>query len=183
MIKPLVPMLCSLHKFSAYALLLPSVVWPGEYLELDIIPSPGRWLYTGTSTMYRHPYLKAYETCPHLAWNPNLGSCWKICLVNTSNEPQAIGCNEHLSQILPTIGVPSPTPSLTPTNQQSPMKPKCLPTFSSAVSVDPDNLLPDQSCLKYQQLLQEYNCIFDPKITGWNGVAGPIQATVNIGPM
>ena len=36
---------------------------------------------------------------------------------------------------------------------------------------------------QYQQLLQEYNCIFDPKITGWNGVAGPIQATVNIGPM
>ena len=58
-----------------------------------------------------------------------------------------------------------------------------LTPFSSAVSVDPDNLLPDQSRLKFQQLLQEYDRIFDNQITGYNGTAGPIQATVNIGPV
>ena len=51
------------------------------------------------------------------------------------------------------------------------------------MSVDPDNLLPDQSRLKFQQLLQEYDRVFDPKITGYNGAADPIQATVNIGPV
>ena len=51
------------------------------------------------------------------------------------------------------------------------------------MSLDPDNLLLDHSCLKFQQLLQEYDCIFDPKITGYNGAAGPIQATVNICPV
>ena len=107
----------------------------------------------------------------------------KIRLVNTSNEPKSIGRLEHLSQILPTTGVPSPTHSLTPTDQPSPVRPKCSPPFSSAVSVDPDNLLPDQSRLKFQQLLQEYDRVFDPKITGYNGAAGPIQATVNIGPV
>ena len=102
----------------------------------------------------------------------------KIRLVNTSNEPKSIGRLQHLSQILPTRGVPSLTPSLTPT-----VRPKCSPPLSSAVSIDPDNLLPDQSHLKFQQLLQEYDRFFDPKITGYNGAAGPIQATVNIGPV
>ena len=51
------------------------------------------------------------------------------------------------------------------------------------MSVDPDNLLPDQSRLKFQQLLQEYDRVFDPKITCYNGAADPIQATVNIGPV
>jgi len=49
------------------------------------------------------------------------------------------------------------------------------------VSVDPDHLLPEQVRLKFQQLLQEYDHVFDPKITGYNGSADPIQATVNIG--
>ena len=51
------------------------------------------------------------------------------------------------------------------------------------MSVDPDNLLPDQSRLKFQQLLQEYDHVFDPKIIGYSGADGPIQATVNIGPV
>ena len=91
----------------------------------------------------------------------------KIRLVSTSNEPKAIGHHEHLSQILPTIDAPSPIPSQIPTDQPSPV-PKCSPPFSSAVSVDPDNLLQDQSRLKFQQLLQEYDRVFDPKI-------GPVQ--------
>ena len=44
-------------------------------------------------------------------------------------------------------------------------------------------VLPYQSLLKFQQLLQEYDRVFDPQITGYNGAAGPIQATVNIGPV
>ena len=73
------------------------------------------------------------------------------------------------------------TPSLTPNEQPSPVRPKCSPPSSSAVSVDPDNLLPDQSRLNFQQLLQEYDHVFDPKIIGYSGADGPIQATVNIG--
>ena len=107
----------------------------------------------------------------------------KIRLVNTSNKPKAIGNLEQPIQILPTIGIPSPTPSPPPINPPSPVQPKSPPLFSSSVSVDPDNLLPDRSRLKFQQLLQEYDHVFDPEITGYNGVAGPIQATENIGPV
>ena len=51
------------------------------------------------------------------------------------------------------------------------------------MSIDPDNLLPDQSRVKFQLLRQEYDRVFDPKITGYNDAAGPIQATLNIGPV
>ena len=107
----------------------------------------------------------------------------KIHLVNTSDELKAISHHEHLSQILPTVGAPSPTPLQLPTDQPSPVRPKCSPPFSSAVSVDPGSLLPDESRLKFQQLLQECDRVFHPQITGYNGAAGPIQATVNIGPV
>ena len=43
-------------------------------------------------------------------------------------------------------------------------------------------MLPDQFRLKYQPLLHKHDRIFDPKITGYDGAAGPFQATVNIGP-
>ena len=59
----------------------------------------------------------------------------------------------------------------------------CSLPFSSAVFIDPSKLLPDQFRLKFQQLLHEYDRIFDPNITGYNGPAGPFQATVNIGPV
>ena len=161
-----------------------TVVWPGEYLELDIPPDLGDDRILALQPRTDTPISK--HTKPAHIWpEPQIleavGS--KIRLVNTSHEPKAIGHHEHLSQILPTISAPSPTPCQIPTDQPSPMRPKCSPPFSSAVSVDPDNLLPDQSHLKFQQLLQEYDRVFDPKITGYDGAAGPIQATVNIGPV
>ena len=161
-----------------------TVVWPGEYLELDIPPDLGDDRILALQPRTDTPYSK--HTKPAHIWpEPQIleavGS--KIRLVNTSHEPKAIGRHEYLSQILPTISAPSPTPSQIPTDQPSLMRPKCSPPFSSAVSVDPDNLLPDQSHLKFQQLLQEYDRVFDPKIIGYNGAAGPIQATVNIGPL
>ena len=107
----------------------------------------------------------------------------KVRLVNSSQEPKLIGRHEHLSQILPTEETSSftPTPSLPSLPQ--PVKPKSSLPFSSSVSIDPDNILPEDLRVKFRQLLQTYDRIFDPDITGYNGAAGPILASVNIGPV
>ena len=104
-------------------------------------------------------------------------------LVNSSQEPKLIGRHEHLSQILPTEETSSfiSTPSLPSLPQ--PVKPKSSLPFSSSVSIDPDNILPEDLRVKFRQLLQTYDRIFDPDITGYNGAAGPILASVNIGPV
>ena len=152
--------------FTLHASSSTTVVWPGEYLELDIPPDLGDDRILALQPRTDTPISKHTHTVKHT--------------VNTSHKPKAIG---RLPQVAYPGRALSPTPSQIPTDQPSPVRPKCSPPFSAAVSVDPDNLLPDQSRLKFQQLLQEYDSVFDPKITGCNGAAGPIQATVNIGPV
>ena len=90
-----------------------TVVWPGEYLELDIPPDLGDDRILALQPRTDTPISK--HTKPAYIWpEPQIleavGS--KIRLVNTSNEPKSIGRLEHLSQILPTTGVLSPTHSL-----------------------------------------------------------------------
>ena len=51
------------------------------------------------------------------------------------------------------------------------------------MSIDPDNTLPEDLRVTFRQLLQTYDRIFDPDITGYNGAAGSILASVNIGPV
>ena len=104
----------------------------------------------------------------------------KVRVVNNSQELKLI---EHLSQILPTEETSSftSTPSLPSLPQ--PVKPKSSLPFSSSVSIDPDNILPEDLRVKFRQLLHTYDRLFVPDITSYNGAAGPILASVNIGPV
>ena len=107
----------------------------------------------------------------------------KVRLGNSSQEPKLIGRQEHLSQILPTEEMSSSTSTSSLPNLPQPVKPKTSLPFSSSVTVDPDKILPEDLRFKLRQLLQTSDCIFDPDRTGYNGAAGPIQASVNIGPV
>ena len=55
--------------------------------------------------------------------------------------------------------------------------------YSQGVAVDPDNLLPSDITSKFRYLLVQYDSVFDPAITGYNGAFGPLQAKVNMGPV
>ena len=107
----------------------------------------------------------------------------KVRLVNSSQEPKLIGRHEHLSQILPTEETSSSTSTPSLPSLPQPVKPKSSLPFSSSVSIDPDNILSEDLRVKFRQLLQTYDRVFNPDITGYNGAAGPIQVSVNIGPV
>ena len=49
--------------------------------------------------------------------------------------------------------------------------------FSDAVKVDPDNILPDTICNQFREVLQTHDEVFNPAIVGYNGTAGPVQAS------
>ena len=89
----------------------------------------------------------------------------KVRVVNNSQELKLIGRHEHLSQILPTEETSSftSTPSLPSLPQ--PVKPKSSLPFSSSVSIDPDNILPEDLRVKFRQLLHTYDRLFVPDIT------------------
>ena len=69
-------------------------------------------------------------------------------------------------------------PTTQPTNK------KDLPTnFSDTVQLDPDNQLHDPICKQFRQVLQKFDPVFNPDIPRYNGAAGHIEATVNMGPV
>ena len=51
------------------------------------------------------------------------------------------------------------------------------------MQLDPDNQLPDPLCKQFRQVLQKFDSVFNPDIPGYNGAAGHIEATVNVGPV
>ena len=112
----------------------------------------------------------------------------KVRIVNNTNEPRTIRRHEHLSQVHLTTGVDS-TPALAV--PPPPPPPRCHSGnpvhqsgfFFDAVTVDPDNILPDSLRSQFRQLLQAHDDVFNPTIVGYNGAAGPVEATVNVGPV
>lgn len=163
-----------------YTLLAPSsttVLWPGDYdLGEDCVLA----LQPHTDTPVPK-HTKPTTTWPEPQILEAVGA--KVRLVNSSQEPKLIDHHEHLSQILPTEETSSSTITSSLPSLPQPVKPKSSLPFSSSVSIDPDNILPEDLHLKLQQVLQTCDRVFDPDITGYNGTAGPIQAYMNIGPV
>ena len=54
---------------------------------------------------------------------------------------------------------------------------------SQGVALDPDNLLPPDITSKFRNLSIQYDSVFDPAITGYNGAFCLLQAKVNMGPV
>ena len=108
----------------------------------------------------------------------------KVRILNDTNEPQNISRHEHFCQIRLTH-TPDCRETLPPPNDHNlpPPTSKSLSAYSSTVKLDPDNILPNKMRSEFQDLLQTYDDVFDPSITGYNGDVGPFEAVVNMGPV
>ena len=53
-------------------------------------------------------------------------------------------------------------------------------SFSSAVRVDPENLLKPDMQSSFCSLLSDFDSVFDPTIQGYNGAVGPCEAKMNM---
>ena len=54
---------------------------------------------------------------------------------------------------------------------------------STAVTIDPDHALSPDERASIRSILEEYDEVFDPNYTGYNGHVGPFKAVVNMGPV
>ena len=161
-----------------------TVLCPGDYVELDVPPDLGDDCVLALQPRTDTPVPK--HTNPSSIWpEPQIVEAVgaKVRLVNSSQEPKLIGRHEHLSQILPTEETSSSTSTPSLHSLPQPVKPKSSLPFSSSVSIDPDNIPSEDLRVKLRHLLQTYDRVFNRDITGYNGAAGPIQASVNIGPV
>ena len=141
----------------------PTVLWPGEFIEVDTPPDLDQDTFLAVEPI--PGTLTQKWLTPQVV--ESVGS--KIRLVNASNEPQRIKRHDHICRALPIIPPENqPPPSL---DQQPSIKPQATRPFSDDVTVDPDNLLSVQTRTKFHQLLLEFDSVFDPRISGYNGPA------------
>ena len=55
--------------------------------------------------------------------------------------------------------------------------------LNSSVHLDQENALPPYIRAKFQDLHDDWDKVFDPRIKGYSGAAGSFEAQVNIGPV
>ena len=164
-----------------------TVVLPGEYLELDIPPNLDPDCTLAIEARTDAPSNKCSKVSqlwpqPHIVE----AVASRVRLVNNTTEPRTVRRHEHLCQarhtttVVPTSppGGPHPSPPH-PGRSNSPQP----GFFSDAVEVDPDNILPDTIRNQFREVLQTHDEVFNPTIVGYNGTAGPVQASVNMGPV
>jgi hypothetical protein len=71
---------------------------------------------------------------------------------------------------------------ITPIKQCS-QPPVTVTPFSTSVSIDPDGILPKDVQAKFTTIMQKFDNVFSPHLTGYNSNAGPFEAHVNIAPV
>ena len=91
---------------------------------------------------------------------------------------------EQLCQVKHFISADVTNPNTNPSNTHNNAIPPPVQSkpFSSHVNVDPDSCLPPDLRNKSKDLNLEYDDVFNPSISKYNGASGKIEAFVNKGP-
>ena len=155
-----------------------ATIWPGEYIELPI-PSE----YDDCEIALEPRYANHHN--PRIQWLcPNITETvgGRIRIVNSSSDPIHLPKNEHFCQVLHTIEANTQNETSPIAVRQASLQTKDVLRHSVNVNLDPDNLLSPELRNRFHSILTEYDSVFDPKITGYNGAVGPFQAIVNMGP-
>ena len=114
----------------------------------------------------------------------------QITLTNTLPGPVIMKKSDHICQIQPEVyqnnTIHTPTDNTSshispPYNAQLILKPKKHNLFSSAVTLNPDKLLPKKEEDAIRNILTTYDTVFDPTISTYNGKSGTCKVEVNIG--
>ena len=102
---------------------------------------------------------------------------------NTTRSPILLKSGEQLCQVRHILPVEASTSTSPPTTRTaaSPSPATCKP-FSPHVILDPDGCLDQDIRDQFIALNLEFDDVFNPSISKYNGASGKIEAVVNIGP-
>ncbi len=175
----------SIRRAQAFLLRGPSeqtVVLPGEFVELSTPKDTDADTKWALEPRFDSP--SNLITKPESAWPPvqEITSVDHILRVpNNSEEPIILRRNEHLCQIRAISSVPDACDSYQPAMPTPPPTKPSAP-FSSGIHLDPDNCLSQEARDKFEALHRQYDDVFNPAISKYNGASGNIEAVVNMGP-
>ena len=157
-----------------------SVIWPGEYID---VPIPNEIEPDTTLAIEPRPdYTKHTQDWPH----PQIveAVAGHVRILNNTGDPKLIPRHEHFCQVRLTQIPTTEKVKLAP-YQPIPPSVHMAQTIlhSQGVSVDPDNILPNNISQDFRDLLEVHDEVFNPTISGYNGAAGTFEAVVNMGPV
>ena len=161
-----------------------TVLWPGDFVEVSL---PGELSPYQTLALEPRVVNQKGMNSPDTSWpSPCMVSsvAGKVRIPNLTQEPKVIRRNEHFCQVRPVYVPSEPLSDSTPPTIKG-TSPKCSShgRFSDAVCLDPSSALPEHTRREFQSLHAEFDDVFDPAFTGYNGAVGPFEAVVNMGPV
>ena len=106
-----------------------------------------------------------------------------VSLINVSTEPVVVKKNEHICNILPSVP-DCDMPVLSKLVSPPPVHlNKKTVKYSSPVQVNPDgDILTTEDTQRFRNLVEQYDEVFNPLISRYNGKSGECYVEVNMGP-
>ena len=161
-----------------------TVVLPGVYLQLT---TP---LKSNPDVLWAlEPRLDSPSNLPckaETAWpQPQdiLSVGHTLRIANTTSSPILVKRGEQLCQVRHIIPTPISDPSASfSTHCYASPPPVHNKPFSASVVVDPDSSHPPEVRDEFRGLNFEFDDVFNPSISKYNGASGKIEAVVNMGP-
>ena len=111
-----------------------------------------------------------------------------VRIPNLTNTTRLLKRNEHFCQIRDVFVPVVPTNTLLRSDVISKaidLQPRrSTPSkHSASVQIDPDMKLSSDEHASFRAIIEEYDDVFDPNYTGYNGHVGPFEAVINMGPV
>ena len=174
----------SVRRAQSYILRAPSTqsVLPGDFIEITAPPDFPHDFDWALEPRFDSNINKHSD--PYDAWPPAqevTSVAGSIRIANSTSSPITIRKHDQFCKITEISEIQDPPVQL---NHPTSCTPKSLssPPYSQAISLDPDNLFPNDIRAKFSQLHLQYDSVFNPSVPKYNGYSGNIQAVVNIGP-
>jgi hypothetical protein len=175
----------SIRRCQSYVLNAPkrrTVVLPGDYVRIQTPKD------TSPDCLWAlEPRIEAVKEMDWLKPQEILSVNHEIFLTNTTDEPVMLKNQEHLCQIRAVIDLPSNEVTdlpVIPVDRKLDGRNTVLNGnvfYSQSIIVDPDNILPADLRIKFDDLNRKYDHVFDPIISKYNGYSGNIEGNVNMG--
>ena len=106
-----------------------------------------------------------------------------ISITNVHDEPVLIPKHAHVCQVTSVINIEDiPENSYSHESRPDKSQASCKP-FSSAIAIDPDNIVSNDIKQRAFKLHSIYDEVFNPAVHKYNGFSGNIEGRVNMGPV
>ena len=162
-----------------------TVVLPGEYVQFSTPSDSDSDTWWALEPRLDCPFNMPRK--PEDAWPPPqqiISVNHAVRVSNMTDSPILLKSGEQLCQVCHVLPVEASTPTAPTTTCQaaSPSPATCKP-FSPRVILDPDGCLDQDTRDKFMAVNLEFDDVFNPSISKYNGASGKIEAVVNIGPI